>query len=71
MPYKCAFGCTSYNALCDACDSETTSDNPYDSPGKDKQLHKAALRGMTFEEYLEAEDDDDLYRDYNYWHELR
>lgn len=59
MPYKCAFGCTSYNPNCDACDSETTSDNPYDYEKESNEKHKAALRGMTRQEWLDSEDNND------------
>lgn len=57
MPYKCTFRCTSYNPSCDACDSSTTSDNPY-LKDEDDILFKAAKRGQNKQEYLEDEDED-------------
>lgn len=59
MPYKCAFGCTSYNPCCDACDGETEGQGYLNSEEDGKLRHKAALRGMTKEEYLEAGEDDE------------
>lgn len=58
MPYKCAFGCTTYNPCCDACDGATRSDSSYNSEEEDRILHKAALKGMTREEYLNRKEDD-------------
>lgn len=57
MPYKCSFGCTSYNPSCDACDSATEG-NGYDE-NESHLKHKAALRGQTKEEYLASEENDD------------
>ena len=65
MPYKCGFGCTSFNPLCDACDSATTSDSPYFAEKEDHILHKAALHGQTKKEYLEDEDKDE--KQYGGW----
>lgn len=56
MPYNCGWGCTSYNPFCDACDSATTTDNPY-HPEESEQLHKAALKGMTLQEWHNSEDE--------------
>lgn len=54
MPYKCRCGCTSYNPLCDACDSETEDTSVYE---RDTDIKfKAAKRGMTKQEYLDSEE---------------
>ena len=59
MPYKCAWGHTSYDPNCDACDSATTSDNPYEYEKESMEKHKAALRGMTRQEWPDREEGDD------------
>lgn len=60
MPYKCPYGCTSYNPSCDGCDDATSDQSTgWAEPKKDTDdRHKAALRGQTLREYRENEDDD-------------
>ena len=61
MGYRCGWGHSSYDPNCDMCDSETSVEHT--GWGGDEEestvLHKAALRGMTKEEYLENEDEDE------------
>ena len=60
MPYKCAFGCTSYNACCDACDSEVSDNSTgWPEPEQDtKDRFKAALKGYTLQEYRDSGEED-------------
>lgn len=57
MSYSCGYGHTSYNPNCDACDSAVESTSEYESDSNIK--HRAALRGLTKQEYLALEDSDD------------
>jgi hypothetical protein len=61
MPYQCAFGHTSYDPCCDACDSATSVEHTGWGGGEKEstETHKAALRGLTRDEWLEQEDRDD------------
>ena len=60
MPYRCAWGHTSYDPNCDACDAATTDE---DSFGKDmsSEMHEAAVHGMTLEEWLDRDLEDEDY----------
>lgn len=53
MPYKCAFGCTSYNPCCDACDSEVSDSSTGWAESKDdtEDRFRASLKGQTLEEF--------------------
>ena len=62
MPYKCAYGCTSYDPCCDGCDGEVSDQSTgWAEPAKDTaNRFKAALRGKTLYEYIEDDDEDDF-----------
>jgi len=58
MSYLCAFGCTSYNPSCDACDDEV-SDQTWGWAEPEETTDnrfQAALNGQSLREFL---DDDD------------
>jgi hypothetical protein len=61
MAYKCDWGCTSYNASCDACEGTVFDDTTGWVEPKEttNNRFKAATRGQTLNEYLEDDDDDD------------
>lgn len=61
MPYKCAYGCTSYNPNCDACDGETSDQSTgWFEPEEDtRDRFEAAKKGMTLKEFRESEREQD------------
>ena len=56
MPYRCSFGCTSYNPCCDACEGMTTDTESFGSKEREHDMMEAAKRGLTVKEYHELED---------------
>lgn len=58
MPYKCAWGHTTYNPMCDACDGATTDQSDWGGKDDSDILHKAAVKGMTKKEYLERDEEE-------------
>jgi len=55
MPYNCAFGHTSYDPSCDACDSEVSDQTTgwAESSEDTEDRFRGALRGQSMQEYRE------------------
>lgn len=58
MSYKCAFGCTCFNPSCDACESSSSTSNPYATQEEKDDRHKAASQGYDYDDPNDKEDFD-------------